>query len=562
MFQLHAVDLFIIGFYFVFVLGVGYYLKHFTRSGEDFFLAGRNQTAWIAGISFIAANMGALELMGWSAATYQYGMLAVHWYWIGAIPAILFLGIFMMPFYHVSRAHSVPGYLKLRYGEPARVLSAVTFGIMTLLASGISMYSMGLVLETFLGWDFDTSILITAATVCAYVAMAGLTSAIFNEIVQFCLIWAGTLLIPILGMIEVGGWDNLVKKVGERAAALTAPGQPVLDRMHIWSTMGSGADNPMGMHWLGIVFGLCFVISAGYWTGDFLVVQRVLTAKDLRSAKMAPIIGSYFKMVIPLIVILPGLIGFALIPHLQPASAGVNPSESYNAVLPLLMQRYLGPGMLGLGMLALIAGFMSGMAGNVSAFATVWTYDIYRSLIKKDASDGHYLNMGRWCTVLGVGVSIATTYIVMNFQSIMDYMQALFSFFIAPLFATLLLGMFWRRTTGPAGFWGLLSGMATAIGIFMLTRFGLLDPRYVTLSETASDMALNMWQAAWSFVVNFIVTVAVSLLTRPRPLEELVGVVYGASAVPHEGPSPWYRRPSTWAWLSLAIFVALNLVFW
>jgi SSS family solute:Na+ symporter len=562
MLQLHAVDLFIIGFYFVFVLGVGYYLKHFTRSGEDFFLAGRNQTAWIAGISFIAANMGALELMGWSAATYQYGMLAVHWYWIGAIPAILFLGIFMMPFYHVSRAHSVPGYLKLRYGEPARVLSAGTFVVMTLLASGISMYSMGLVLETFLGWDFDTAILITAATVCAYVAMAGLTSAIFNEIVQFCLIWAGTLLIPILGMIEVGGWDNLVKKVGERAAALTAPGEPVLDRMHIWSTMGSGADNPMGMHWLGIVFGLCFVISAGYWTGDFLVVQRLLTAKDIRSAKTAPVIGSFFKMFIPLIVILPGLIGFALIPHLQPASTGVSPSESYNAVLPLLMQRYLGPGMLGLGMLALIAGFMSGMAGNVSAFATVWTYDIYRSLIKKDASDGHYLNMGRWCTVLGVGVSIATTYIVMSFQSIMDYMQALFSFFIAPLFATLLLGMFWRRTTGPAGFWGLLSGMATAIGIFMLTRFGLLDPRYVTLSETASDMALNMWQAAWSFVVNFIVTVAVSLLTKPRPIEELVGVVYGASAVPHEGPSAWYRRPSTWAWLSFAIFVALNLVFW
>jgi SSS family solute:Na+ symporter len=562
MFQLHAVDLFIIGFYFVFVLGVGVYLKRFTKSSEDFFLAGRNQTAWIAGVSFIAANMGALELMGWSAAAYQYGMLAVHWYWIGAIPAILFLGIFMMPFYHVSRAHSVPGYLKLRFGEPARVLSAVTFVVMTLLASGISMYSMGLVLESFLGWDFDTAVLITAATVCAYVVMAGLTSAIFNEIVQFCLIWAGALLIPILGMIEVGGWDNLVRRVSERAAALTAPGQPVLDRMHIWSTMGSGADNPMGMHWLGIVFGLCFVISAGYWTGDFLVVQRVLTAKDIRAAKMAPIIGSYFKMFIPLIVILPGLIGFALIPDLQPASADVSPSESYNAVLPLLMQRYLAPGMLGLGMLALIAGFMSGMAGNVSAFATVWTYDIYRSLMRRDAPDNHYLTMGRWCTVLGVGVSIATTYIVMNFQSIMDYMQALFSFFIAPLFATLLLGMFWKRTTGPAGFWGLLCGMGTAIGIFTMTRFGLVDARYVTLSETASTMALNMWQAAWSFVVNFIVTVGVSLFTRPRPIEELVGVVYGASEIPHEGPSPWYRRPAFWAWVSLAIFVALNLMFW
>ncbi len=562
MVHLHAVDLFIVGFYFVFVLGIGFYLKRFTKSGEDFFLAGRNQTAWVAGVSFIAANMGALELMGWSAATYQYGMLAVHWYWIGAIPAILFLGIFMMPFYHVSRAHSVPGYLQLRYGEPARVLSASTFVVMTLLASGISMYSMGLVLESFLGWDFDTAVLITAVTVCIYVTMAGLTSAIFNEIVQFCLIWAGTLLIPIIGMIEVGGWHNLVLKVGERAAALTAPGQPVLDRMHIWSTMASGADNPMGMHWLGIVFGLCFVISAGYWTGDFLVVQRLLTTKDVRAAKTAPVIGSYFKMLIPLVVILPGLIGFALIPGLQPASTGVSPAESYNAVLPLLMQRYLGPGMLGLGMLALIAGFMSGMAGNVSAFATVWTYDIYRSLIKKDAPDKHYLNMGRWCTVIGVGISIATTYIVMHFNSIMDYMQALFSFFIAPLFATLLLGMFWRRTTGKAGFWGLLSGMGTAIGIFLATRFGLLDPRYVTLSDTASTMALNMWQAAWSLVVNFIVTVVVSLLTKPRPIGELAGLVYGASAIPHEGPSPWYRRPAFWASVSFTIFIALNIIFW
>jgi SSS family solute:Na+ symporter len=562
MFRLHAVDLFIIGFYFVFVLGVGWYIKHLTKSGKDFFQAGRRQTAWIAGVSFIAANMGALELMGWSAATYQYGMLAVHWYWIGAIPAILFLGIFMMPFYHVSRTHSVPGYLKLRFGESARVLSAVTFVVMTLLASGISMYSMGLVLETFLGWDFNTSVAITAATVCAYVVMGGLTSAIFNEIIQFCLIWAGSLLIPIIGLIEVGGWNNLVQKVGERAAALTAPGEPVLDRLHIWSTMGSGADNPMGMHWLGIAFGLCFVISAGYWTGDFLVVQRVLTAKDLRSAKMAPIIGSYFKMAIPLIVIVPGLLGFALLPNLQPASTGVSPSESYNAVLPLLMQRYFGPGMLGLGMLALIAGFMSGMAGNVSAFATVWTYDLYRSLLKPGASDRHYLNMGRICTVLGVAISIATTYIVMHFSSIMDYMQALFSFFIAPLFATLLLGMFWRRTTATAGFWGLLLGMGTSIGIFMSVRFGVLDPRYVTMSDNASAMAVNMWQAGWSFIVNFVVTVVLSLLTKPKPLAELEGLVYGASPVPHEGPAPWYRRPAFWAWISFGIFVVLNIIFW
>jgi len=562
MFQLHTVDLFIIVFYFVFVLGVGYYLKRYTKSGEDFFLAGRNQTAWIAGLSFIAANMGALELMGWSSAAYQYGMLAVHWYWIGAIPAILFLGIFMMPFYHVSKTHSVPGYLKMRFGESARGLAAVTFVVMTLLASGISMYAMGLVLENFFGWDFDTSILITAATVAAYVTMAGLTSAIFNEIIQFFLIWAGCLLIPIIGLIEVGGWHKLVELVNMRTAEITAAGASMLDRMHIWSTMASPELNPMGMHWLGIVFGLCFVLSMGYWTTDYLVVQRVLTAKDIRAAKTAPIIGSFFKMAIPFIVILPGLIGFAIIPGLQPESPDISATQSYNAVLPLLMKRYFAPGMIGLGVIALIAGFMSGMAGNVSAFATVWTYDIYRSYIRKHASDSHYLKLGRISTVLGVGVSIATTYIVKRFSSIMDYMQALFSFFIAPLFATVLLGMFWKRCTPKAGFWGLLLGMCTSIGIFLSVRFEILDPSIVAFSEQPSTMAVNMWQAAWAFSVNFVTTILISLFTAPKPVEQLEGLVYGVSEAPHEGPSVWYKRPAFWAWVSFAIFVVLNIIFW
>ena len=561
MFQLHAVDLFIIVFYFVFVLGVGFYLKRHTRSGKDFFQAGQNQTAWIAGLSFIAANMGALELMGWSSATYQYGLLSVHWYWIGAIPAILFLGIFMMPFYHISRTHSVPGYLKLRYGESVRSLSAVTFVVMTLLASGISMYAMGLVLENFFGWDFDTSIWITAMTVAVYVTAAGLTSAIFNEIVQFFLIWAGCLLIPILGLIEVGGLENLAEIVQQKVE-LYAAGGPVLDRLHIWSTMASPTDNPMGMHWLGIVMGLCFVLSMGYWTTDFLVVQRVLTAKDIRSAKMAPILGSYFKMAIPFIVILPGLIGFAVLPQLVPEGPGVNATETYNAVLPLLMKRYFGPGMIGLGVIALIAGFMSGMAGNVSAFATVWTYDIYRSLIRKDAPDRHYLKMGRWCTILGVLISIATTYIVKHFHSIMDYMQALFSFFIAPLFATVLLGMFWKRITTKGAFWGLLLGMCTSIGIFLGLKFGWVDPSYVAMNKNASTMAANMWQAIWAFLVNLVVTIVITLFTKPRPVQELEGLVYGVSEVPHEGPSRWYLKPAFWAWVSFAIFILLNLIFW
>jgi SSS family solute:Na+ symporter len=562
MFQLHALDLFIIVFYFVFVLGIGFYLKRYTKSGDDFFMAGRNLTAWIAGLSFIAANMGSLELMGWSSAAYQYGMLAVHWYWIGAIPAILFLAIFMMPFYHVSRAHSVPGYLKMRFGEGARGLSAITFVAMTLLASGINMYSMGLVLENFFGWDFDASVWITALTVAVYVAMAGLTSAVFNEVVQFFLIWAGCLLIPILGLIEVGGWDKLVQLVNQRIAEITTAGAPLLDRMHIWSTMRTPADNPMGMHWLGIVFGLCFVLSMGYWTTDFLVVQRVLAAKDIRAAKMAPLIGSFFKMAIPLIVILPGLIGFALIPGLLPESPDIKASESYNAILPLLMKRYFGPGMIGLGVIAMLAGFMSGMAGNVSAFATVWTYDIYRRWMRKDAPDAHYLKLGRWCTVIGVLISIATTYIVKRFSSIMDYMQALFSFFIAPLFATVLLGMFWKRTTPKAGFWGLFLGMCTSIGIFLGVRFEFIDARFIAFSDNPSTMAVNMWQAAWAFTVNFAATILISLVSRPKPVEELKGLVYGVSEVPHEGPSVWYKKPALWAWLSFAIFILLNIIFW
>ena len=562
MFKLSTVDFFIVVFYFVFVLAVGFYLRRRTSTGKDFFLAGRSQSAWVAGISFIAASMGALELMGWSAATYQYGMMAIHWYWIGVVPAMLLLGVFMMPFYYISKTHSVPGYLKLRFGESSRVLAAVTFVVMTLLTSGISMYCMGLVLENFFGWDFDTSVWITALVVCAYVAMGGLTSAIFNEIVQFFLIWAGAFLIPVYGLIEVGGWEKLSSMVMARAQSLTPAGAPVLDRMHIWSTLASPLDNPMGMHWLGITFGLCFVLATGYWCTDFLVVQRVLTARDLRSAKMAPVLASIFKVTVPLIVILPGLLGFALIPGLQPESPEISASQSYNAVLPLMMKRYFAPGMIGLGLTALMAGFMSGMAGNVSAFATVWTYDIYRSLIHKKASDKHYLNMGRWCTVLGVLVSIGSTYLVKHFSSMADYTQALFSFFIAPLFATVVLGMLWKRATPAAGFWGLCSGMFAAVALFFGVRGGIIDPYWVSLSPNASEMAIYVWQATWAFLVSVFVIVTVSLFTRPRPLEEMDGLVYGATRLPSESGSALYRRPVFWAGISLAFFTFLNILLW
>ncbi len=553
--SLAPVDLAIIAVYFLAVLGIGFYLKRFAKSGEDFFLAGREMTAWIAGLSFVAANLGSLELMGWAAAAYQYGILATHWYWVGAIPAMLFLGVVMMPFYYISKTHSVPGYLQLRFGESSRALSAVSFAFMTVLMSGINMYSMALVMKVVLGWDIHFSIWVSSITVAVYVALGGLLSAIFNEVLQFVLIWLGALLIPILGLIEAGGWDGMVQKISERFQG---------DYTHLWSTMGDFSNNPMGIHWTGIVLGLGWVISFGYWNTDFLVVQRVLAAKDLRSARMAPILGSFFKMAVPFIVIVPGLLALAVLPiKLMPESQALaTGGHSYNEVLPIMLARYCGPGLLGLGITALIAGFMSGMAGNVSAFATVWTYDIYRAFMRKGASDAHYVSMGRWCTILGVLVSIGTAYLVMSFASIMDYVQALFSFFIAPLFGTVLLGMLWKRATPAGGFWGLLTGTVASIGMWAWVK---IDPgalAYIALSDKAKDMAENMYRALWSWLACVIVTVIVSYMTKPKPVAELNGLVYGCTELPSEADVPLYKRPIFWAAISATIFLALQIIFW
>ena len=503
-------DVVIIVAYFAMVLGIGWYLKRQTQTGEDFFLAGREMTAWIAGLSFLSANLGSLELMGWAGAAYQYGILATHWYWIGAIPAMLFLGIVMMPFYYISKTHSVPGYLQLRFGENSRAFAAISFAFMTILMSGVNMFAMASVMKVVLGWDINFSIWVSSLTVAAYVSLGGLKSAIFNEVLQFVLIWAGAMLIPILGLIEAGGWENLKMEIAGRLGRS--------DYTHVWNTLGSFQDNPMGIHWTGIVFGLGWVISFGYWTTDFLVVQRVLSAKDLRSAKMAPIIGAAFKMMVPFIVILPGLLGLGLldIKLLPESEVKVTGGYSYNDVLPLMMARYLGPGLLGLGITALIAGFMAGMAGNVSAFATVWTYDIYRAFIKKDAADAHYVSMGRWCTIIGIFVSIGTAYLVMQFSSIMDYVQALFSFFIAPLFGTVLLGMLWKRATPAGGFWGLLAGTVSSIAMWCWVSMSPGALAYVALSPHAKPMAENMYRGLWSWIICVVVTVAVSLVTAAQ----------------------------------------------
>ncbi|MGB6191438.1 MAG: sodium/solute symporter, partial [Terracidiphilus sp.] len=449
--HLGPIDIAVIAIYFAMVIWIGFYLKGRANTSEEFFMAGREMTAWIAGLSFVSANLGSLELMGWAGSAYQYGILAAHWYWIGAIPAMLFLGMVMMPFYYVCKTHSVPGYLKLRYGQGASVVAAISFAFMTVLMSGVNMFAMAEVMKVVLGWDLNFSIIVSSLAVAAYVALGGLRSAIFNEVLQFMLIWGGALLVPILGLVEAGGWDGFKAKLAHNIQTGVIPAG---DYTHMWRSMGHFTDNPMGIHWTGIVFGLGFAISFAYWTTDFLVVQRVLAAHNLRSARMAPIIGSFFKMAVPFIVIIPGLLALVVLKnpngslmHLVPQNLATPGSglHSYNEVLPLMMVRYLAPGLLGLGITALIAGFMSGMAGNVSAFSAVWTYDLYQPLIKKNASDEHLVAVGRWATILGVIVSIGTAYLVMGAAGIMDYVQALFSFFISPLLGVVLLGMFWKR---------------------------------------------------------------------------------------------------------------------
>jgi len=566
--RLSPLDIAVIAIYFVMVIWIGFYLKSRANTSEEFFMAGREMTAWIAGLSFVSANLGSLELMGWAGSAYQYGILAAHWYWVGAIPAMLFLGMVMMPFYYVCKTHSVPGYLKLRYGPGASIVSAFSFAFMTVLMSGVNMFAMAEVMKVVLGWDLNFSIIVSSLAVAAYVALGGLRSAIFNEVLQFVLIWGGALLVPIMGLVEAGGWTGFKAKLArDMAAGAVANG----DYTHMWRSMGHFSDNPMGIHWTGIVFGLGFAISFGYWTTDFLVVQRVLAANNLRSARMAPVIGSFFKMAVPFIVILPGLLGLVVLQnpdgslmHLvgQNLATPGSGMHSYNEVLPLMMVRYLAPGLLGLGITALIAGFMSGMAGNVSAFSAVWTYDIYQPLINKNARDEHYVTVGRWATILGVIISIGTAYMVMNAAGIMDYVQALFSFFISPLLGVVLMGMFWKRATKAGGFWGLLIGTLTSIGLWAWVYVNPAALRYVALSADAKTMAEDMYRALWSVITSMLVTVVVSLFTEPKPLSELAGVVYGATKLPKEEPVPIYKNEWLWTGIAIILFLGLNIYFW
>ncbi len=598
--NLTAVDWLIMLVYFAFVLGIGFALKRYMRTSNDFFLAGRSIPAWVCGLAFISANLGAQEVIGMGASGAKYGIITSHFYWIGAVPAMVFVGIFMMPFYYGSKARSVPEYLRMRFDEKTRALNAFSFAIMTVFSSGISMYAMALLIQTlglFHGiipdqYIFHVSVVLSAVIVLGYIFLGGLTSAIYNEVLQFFLIVAGFAPLVWIGLRNVGGWNGIKR---------TLP----VTMTHSWRGMEHASTNSLGVEWVGLAMGLGFVLSFGYWCTDFLVIQRAMAADSEVSARRVPLIAAIPKMFFPFLVILPGLIAVSVTSHMagagpQAVHAGANapaarpideahphgiipvkidpisgqpvlnadgtPAYNYDLAIPVMLLHYFPTGILGLGLTALLASFMSGMAGNVTAFNTVWTYDIYQAYINKRGTDEHYLWMGRMATVGGVLLSIAAAYAATSFNNIMDALQLIFSLVNAPLFATFLLGMFWKRTTGHAAFSGLLAGTGAALLHHGLTLPADASPgihgAWLHLVHTyPSDMAQNFWTAIFAFSVNMIVTVLVSLATEPRAEAELVGLVYSLTPKPVETHLTWWQKPATLGVAVLVMLVALNLVF-
>jgi SSS family solute:Na+ symporter len=546
--NLATVDYIILALYFAFVLGIGWRLRKRVSTSGDFLLSGRAVPVWITSLAFLAANLGAQELIGMAASGAKYGIMTSHFYWIGAVPAMIFVGVFMMPFYYGSRARSVPEYLKLRFDEKTRAFNALTFATMTVFSSGISMYALGLLLKLVLGWSFTKSVLLSAAIVLAYTFLGGLTSAIYNEVLQFLLIVVGFAPLSIMAVMRAGGWQGMESRL---PAVMT----------HSWKYLGSAAENPMGVEVFGMVAGLGFVLSFGYWCTDFLVVQRAMAAEDMSGARRTPLIAAFPKMFIPFIVIVPGVAAVALskmgLGYDLPMKNG---GPDYDQVLTTLMAKFYPSGMLGVGLTGLMASFMSGMAGNVTAFNTVWTYDIYQSYIRKGAPDAHYLYVGRITTIAGVALSIGTAYLAQHFNNIMDFLQLVFGFVNAPLFATFLLGMFWKRATGHGAFIGLISGTGAAALTHGLTVAEGKGGWLGAVHTFPSTMAQNFWIAIFAWSSCFLVTIAISLMTRPRPAGELTGLVYGLTEVPHDSDKAWYLRPAPVAIVVGVVLLILN--FW
>jgi solute:Na+ symporter, SSS family len=544
-------DYLILALYFAFVLGIGWLVKRRVKSSEDFLTSGRSVPVWITSLAFIAANLGAQEVIGMCASGAKYGIMTAHFYWLGAVPAMLFVGVFMMPFYYGSRARSVPEYLRLRFDEKTRTLNAVTFAIMTLFSSGISMYALGLLFQLVLGWSFTNSVLLSAIIVLIYTFLGGLTSAIYNEVVQFFLIVLGFSPLAILAVTKAGGWNGLHAHL-----------QPVM--IHSWKYLGDASQNPMGVEAFSLIAGLGFVLSFGYWCTDFLVIQRAMAAKDLSAAQRTPLIAAFPKMFMPFVVILPGVAAVALMNStsgyaLPPKAGG---GYDYDQVLTTLMAQFYPSGMLGIGLTALMASFMSGMAGNVTAFNTVFTYDLYQTHIRKNAPDQHYLWVGRITTVVGVILSVLTAYVATKFNNIMDFLQLVFGFVNAPLFATFLLGMFWKRTTGHAAFTGLLLGTGAAAMTHGLTVAEAKGGWIAPLHHFPSTMAQNFWIAIFAWTTCLIVTAVISLFTKPKTEKELHNLVYGITDVPEERDIPWHHRPKVLALIVAAILILLNVIFW
>jgi solute:Na+ symporter, SSS family len=549
------------------VLGIGWALKRYMKGSTDFFLSGRSIPAWVTGLAFISANLGAQEVIGMAASGAKYGIMTSHFYWVGAIPAMVFLAIFMMPFYYGSRARSVPEYLKLRFDEKTRGFNAMSFAVMTVFSSGISLHALARLMEQLIGWNYNACILISATIVLVYIFLGGLTSAIYNEVLQFFMIVLGFAPLVFLALKDVGGWAALKEKL---IPVATSQGYAPGTWTNSWSHMASTNSNPMGVEWFGMVMGLGFVLSFGYWCTDFLVVQRAMAANSMSAARRTPLIAAIPKMLFPALVILPGMIAIAIHFHsgnsfLPKAADG---SPDFNMVVPVMLAKYFPAGLLGIGFTALMASFMSGMAGNVTAFNTVWTYDIYQSYLAPGKSDKHYLWMGRWATVFGIIVSIGAAYLASRFNNIMDMLQLVFGFVNAPLFATFLLGMFWRRATGHGAFWGLLSGTAGAAifhGLALATgntpgiKGGWISPKFAF----HSDMAQSFYMAIVAWTSCFVLTIVISLLTaRNKTDAELTGLVYSLTPKPKSENEPWYKQPVTVGLLVLAVTIVLNIIFW
>jgi solute:Na+ symporter, SSS family len=542
--NMNAPDYVILALYFVTVLGVGVIARRAIRTSTDFFLSGRSLPAWVTGLAFVAANLGALEIIGMAANGAQYGMMTLHYYWIGAVPAMVFLGIVMMPFYYGSKVRSVPEYLRLRFNRPTHLFNALSFALAQVLIAGVNLYALALVMQALLGWPLWLSIVIGAAIVLAYITIGGLTSAIYNEVLQFFVILAGLIPITVIGLVKVGGVDGLFNAV--RSSALGEAG------LHTWADTGSSA-NPLGANWVGLVFGLGFVLSFGYWTTNFAEVQRALSARNMSAARRTPIIAAYPKLLIPVVTVIPGLIALVTVQGLGAQSGALQ----YNNAIPLLMRDLLPNGVLGVAVTGLLASFMAGMAANVSGFNTVFTYDIWQSYVRRDRSDEYYLRVGRIATIVGVVVGIGTAFIAAGFSNIMNYIQTLFSLFNAPLFATFIFGMFWKRMTAWAGFWSLLAGTLGSLATYLLYLAGVL--------KFGSDLDESFWGAGVAFVLVAIVAAVLTPLGAAKRDDDLRGLVYGLGGVDLKGDvlagdAAWYRSPLLLGGIALAVSGLLYLL--